>query len=368
MPSTARLCLALLCLAITCLNPPVSSAAEPALATPGQKVSWSGELTVPDPAGCGDVTSNGCIWHDLGVNAAKGAWITVSAEGATYLRVAEAGAYVASNGEVTNTRESPNSQFTVTFQQLRAGKVTYQVGVSTLVATSQTSVHFTVTGTLAGQAFDREGECFVKDSGLGALTAPDDGKPLGLSIRFVADPKDATVVRQAGKTLVEIYGRIGVAARVSYDFFPIAPTTTGYPFDQVKVRYHGVRPKGIDVVHVMTDEFAGGYADCLGGIAYPELGFSTGNAHYNVQGLANVDKVPGGLIAAHEIGHELGGQHQMVSCIEAAPQQVQQPASDGWIGACTQMGPAALQDSETWSTLERASVRAMVRAYAGKNR
>jgi hypothetical protein len=117
-------------------------------------------------------------------------------------------------------------------------------------------------------------------------------------------------------------------------------------------------------VHVMTDLFSGGYADCLGGVAYPEKAFSVGNVHYTVQGTAPVDKVPAGMVAAHEIGHLLGAQHQQVNCAEALPQELAQPATDGWVGPCTLMGPAALNDSETFSTLERATVRAFARRYA----
>jgi hypothetical protein len=137
-----------------------------------------------------------------------------------------------------------------------------------------------------------------------------------------------------------------------------------YPFEHVKRKYHGQRPAGIDVVHVVTDDFSGGYSDRIGGVAYQERGFSTGNAHDNSSGLTavgtTIDIVPAGVIAAHEIGHELGARHQMISCAEAAPQEAQHPASDGWTGACTEMGPLALQDSETWSALEKATVRSYV--------
>jgi hypothetical protein len=348
-----------------------ATAAQPTLHHPGQRVTWQGTLTVPDPAGCGDVTSHGCVHHELVVDAASGTWITVGADEGTYVRVTQAGNYVASNGFVNNTREVGSATSQVTFQQLRSARVVYDVGVSSEVADPLQGSPFHATATLAGRAFDRSGECFVGDSGVGALLAPDDGRQLRLSVRLVGDPKDAAVIRRAGTALVEIYGRIGITVRVSYDFLHLrTPAATEYPFDQVRKRYGGMRPPGVDAVHVITDLFSGGFADCIGGVAYRERGFSTGNAHYNTSGLTmvgtTVDVVPAGLIAAHEIGHELGGQHQMVSCVEALPQQAARPASDGWTGACTEMGPAALQDSETWSTVERASVRSYVRRYAGR--
>jgi hypothetical protein len=347
---------------------PPATAGQPVLAHPGQKVSWDGQVTIGDPGGCDDVTSHGCVKHPLVVEAAKAAWITIETD-ASYLRVTDRTTYVASNGSATNTRETPSTSSTVTFQQLRSGRVTYTVGVSDTFAAPVAPSPFHVTATLAGKAFDREGECFVHDSGVSALLGPDDGAQLQLRVRLVADPKDAAVVHKAGAALTEIYGRIGITVRVSYDLMHLAMAPTdSYPFEQVKRKYHGERPAGIDVVHVVTDEFSGGYSDCIGGVAYLERGFSTGNAHYNSSGLtgvgATIDIVPAGLIAAHEIGHELGGQHQMVSCTEAAPQQAQHPASDGWTGACTEMGPLALQDSETWSALEKATIRSYVHRYA----
>ena len=52
------------------------------------------------------------------------------------------------------------------------------------------------------------------------------------------------------------------------------------------------------------------------------------------------------------------------NCVEALPQQAKQTASDGSLGPCTLMGAAGALDSETFSTLERSSIRDYVRRYA----
>lgn len=343
----------------------VPASADDTLSRRGQKVTWQGELTVPDPGGCDDVTSHGCVRHPLAVRAAKGEWITVSTD-ASYVRVTENDAYVASNGMTTNTREIQTTRSSVTFQQLRAGTVTYTVGVSSPVTVSYPATPFHATATLSGKAFDREGECFVNDSGAAALLAPDDGKRLKLSVRLVADPADAVIARKAGAAVIETYDRIGITVRVSYDLRHIdVPDDGSDPWLYVKQAYGGRRPAGVDAVHVISDQFAGGLADCIGGVAYPERGFSVGSAHYLAGGIYQVDALqPAGVIAAHEIGHTLGGQHQMVSCAEAVPQEQARPASDGWVGPCTVMAPAAAQSSETWSLVEKASVRSYVRRFA----
>jgi hypothetical protein len=315
----------------------------------------------------------GCDRTALRIRAARGAWVTVRVAGEQLaLRVESGGSYVASNGVHPASTRNPDSTrpAAVTFQQVRSGLVTYDVGVSaSWLASPATPAAYRATATLAGKAFDREGECFVGSSGVDQLTQPDDGKPLALSVRLVTAPGGAAAMRTAARALVETYRRIGIVVRVSFDTVPLAGYAT-YPFEAVQRAYGGVRPPGVDVVHVMTDDWSGGFADCLGGVAYPERGFSVGSLTYTVGGVVPVPVnggVPAGMVAAHEIGHELGAQHQMMNCAEAVPQQVQQPASDGWVGACTLMGPLALQASETFSTLEKATIRSFVRRYAGRD-
>ncbi len=353
----------------TALATPSVAAPPPqqALSSAAHPVSWSGTLATPDPFGCGGPVSRGCDTTNLTVKAAKGSWITVSTDDPNgYLLVRRGADYVASGGEHLSTSSTATPTATVTFQQVTSGRVTYAVGVSSIPATAVTPITYTATARLAGRAFDREGECGAT-TGAEHLRDPDDGRVLPLSVRLVAEPKDTAAVRRAGTGLIEIYGRVGIAVTVSYDFVVLKPLGNDtYAYEQIRRRYGGIRPRGVDVVHVLTDQFPGGYADCIGGIAYPEKAFSVGNVHYTVQGTVPVDQVPAAMVAGHEIGHLLGAQHQQVNCAEALPQQAAKPASDGWVGPCTLMGPAALNDSETFSTLERTTVRAYARRFAGR--
>ena len=356
-----RLVLAALSL-LAVLAAPVHAASGGTLTRVGQTVTWSGSLAAPDITGCGDVASRGCDSRPLTVIAPRGALVTVWVEEeGSYLRVEQGGTYVASNGQHTGLRSSgPSSRASTTFEQVRSGRVTYTVGVSSLAGGVGGATPYTAHARLGGKAVDREGECFVGDGGLAALQAEDDGAVLPLSLRLVTAPADAAEVRRKViPAVIETYARIGVRVRVSLDVRPLRPG--GYPYEQVRQAYGGRRPAGVDVVHVVSDLFAGGYGDCIGGVAYPERAFSTGALHYAPEGTVTVPTVPAAVIVAHEVGHLLGAQHQMASCAEAAGQQVQQRPSDG---PCTVMSPAAVQAAEVFSTWERAAIRSYVRRYA----
>jgi hypothetical protein len=360
-----RVCVLLGVLALSTTVVAPSASAE-SLTLQRQPVTWTGTLSQPDLTGCD--TLSACDVRALTVVAAKGTWITVRvSDDNDYLAVRHDGFTVGGNGTAlvaTRTGQDVSRPVT-TFQQVAPGRVTYQVLVGSSSVTPATPAAYRGEAAFAGRAFDRQGDCGLADAGLSALSQPDDGRTLRLSVRMVASPQDATVMRQAGRTLAETYARIGIAVRIGYDVMPLKDDGT-YPFVQVRRKYGGVRPHGVDVVHVLSDDFAGGYAECIGGIAYPERGFSNGSAHYALNGDIPIDRLPAGMIAAHEVGHQLGAHHEMVSCVEALPQQVRQPASDGWVGPCTVMGPLAVQDSETFSMAERATVRAFVRRWAGR--
>ena len=332
-------------------------------------IHWKGQLDRPAPFGC-NAPNLGCDQHSFVVVAPRGAWITVSVAGDpnANLRVTTSGGELVGNGgQAEDLNPDDTLTPTTTFQQVRSGRVAYVASVGDVAATAVSPISFQATAQLAGSAFDRAGDCGVT-SGLEHLQDTDNGRPTPtLRVRLVAEPDDASAVRAAGKTLTQTYARINVPVTVSYDFMHLVVTTTsGYPYEAVRRHYGGVRPPGVDVVDVLTDKFAGGEASCIGGIAYPEKAFAVSNIHYTVQGTVPVSQVPAGMVAAHEIGHLLGAQHQQVSCTEALPQEIAAPAADGWIGPCTVMGPAALQDSETFSTLERSTIRAYVRKYAGR--
>lgn len=333
-------------------------------------VTWKGTLGWA-PLHCGNPNA-GCDQRDIVVDAPRGAWITVSisVESAN-VRVTSGGEYVGSGGQSFDANPDNTTTASTTFQQLRTGRVSYHVEVGSTTAFPEVATpvggnnnSYTGQARLAGRAFDRAGDCGVT-SGLEHVRDADPGDLLRLSVLLVAAPADvAEVRRDLVPGLIDTYDRIGVRLRVAVRAFPLRQTDR-YPYEQVRQAYGGVRPAGFDVVHVLTDDFAGGIAACIGGIAYPEKAFANGSIHYSVAGVLPVPQVVrGASVAAHEIGHLLGAQHQQANCVEALPQLAQRPAKDGSVGPCTVMSPAAVQISETFSTPERATIRFFVRHFA----
>lgn len=337
------------------------------LSAESPSVQWKGVISAPSPMGCATSSAN-CDSRTLVVAARKGSPVTVTIDDSgNELQVLHDGYSVANAGTDLNPLSTNGqTQSTVVFRQVADGAVRYTVVVGNAAATSVSPAPYTVT---AGFGDAQGGH----DSNLACTVANLDGtQDTGtavtrtLRVRLVGVPRDAAAIRRAGRALPEIYARIGVPVRVTYDFFTWHARDLEYPWEAVRRHYGGNRPNGVDVVDVITDDFAGGVAACIGGLRSPDRAFANSQLNYKTEGVATLRDVPPALLAAHEIGHLLGAQHNQANCAEALPQQVAQPASDGSFGPCTIMGPLAYQDSETFSTLERNTIRPYVDRFAGR--
>ena len=132
-------------------------------------------------------------------------------------------------------------------------------------------------------------------------------------------------------------------------------------FAAMKSAMEGTRPKGSDLVHLLTSKDVyyvdggepsyglAGVADCIGGVRYPEhaFSFSEGTGEYD-----EVRDDMAGVIAAHEIGHLMGAHHHYGNCAEGSPlmQENETP--------CTVMFPAMIfWNAGNFGTLEGTVVR-----------
>ncbi len=332
-------------------------------------VTWKGTFTTSNPVGCGRRGGDevGCERRRLVVDAPAGSWITITIDPDTSaIDVAtDDGTEVAQNGQRILSLDGSGTtrHGGVTFQQVRSGAVGYVVGVSSAAAVPSSAVTepepFTVRAVLAGKAFDRTQNCVQAPPERTPAVPADTSRRLPLRVRLVTSVADLPFMKKESAYLVEVYRRIGVDVRVSLDTMAVPDSKDQFVLiDAVRARYGGMRPRGTDVVFLGTDNFAGGgFALCVGGVAFPEQAFAVGGLHYKANGSVSVPYVRAGLIAAHEIGHLLGGQHHYATCGLGAD-----TSAPGTAGPCTVMFPAAAGASGGFSPLETAYLR----DYAGR--
>ena len=335
-------------------------------------VSWSGTWTTPSPLGCGRQPGDvGCERQRLVVNAPAGTWITVSLQEndvqAAIDVTTDDGTEVVQGGDHLNQSAGDRMGHpSVTWPQVRSGSVGYLVGTSVPIAYPASPLtdaqRYHVKATLTGKAFDRQPDCLQIPPDHVPTIPADTSRRMRLSVRVLSSAADARAVRAAMPEVASIYRQIGIDVRLSYDTLEVPASM----IDQYallaaeRAHYGGSRPRGVDVVYFATDNFGGGgYADCVGGVAYGERAFAVGGIHYWAGGVVPVSYVRTGVIAAHEIGHLLGAEHHYATCGASAEPD---SATGGDVGPCTLMFPAAAGVSPHFSVLETAYIR----DYAGR--
>ncbi len=164
------------------------------------------------------------------------------------------------------------------------------------------------------------------------------------------------------------YAPLDITLRPSYRAVSFRGNSVSGLIAQAKSFFGGARPRGSDVVHVLTykdvqevgsDAVAGG-ADCIGGVAFARRAFSASEVGGEGMGL---DGLLGGRnrpakVFAHEIGHLLGGHHHYANCAEGLLSEL------GEVSPCTLMFNAANLSSFNFSTLNGLIVRGHAEQYA----
>ena len=142
-----------------------------------------------------------------------------------------------------------------------------------------------------------------------------------------------------------------------------------------KQQLGGQRRADVDVVYVVTDldlqvpgigRAVAGLADCIGGVALPDRAFAVGETGVLTGdegitlGPVTFYKDLTAKIAAHEIGHLMGGHHHYQECGTAAPTAL----GRGEPGPCTIMTNAVDFQTLPFSTLNGIVVRGHAETWA----
>ena len=160
-----------------------------------------------------------------------------------------------------------------------------------------------------------------------AAVALPGGPSLDLETRVLLDGVSTTRGQQVFQTAQRPYARLGITLVPSFQSVSFSGRDAGQLIAQSKAVFGGSRPAGIDVVYTLTskDITAGGndavvgQADCIGGVAFPDRAFAVGENLTDDE--ATLLGFPLGRdltakVAAHEIGHLMGGHHHYANCVE----------------------------------------------------
>lgn len=198
-------------------------------------------------------------------------------------------------------------------------------------------------------------------------------KQVVLDVAVLLDGMTTAEGQDITQRAAKAYAPLGVELKPTFtevDFPPTKvnegmPTTTSAALlAQAKSHFGGSRPWYADVVYVITAtaiEDAGGVADCIGGVRYPNRAFAIGQGNVNGFWLGvNFQPEVAAVIAAHEIGHLMGAHHHYANCAEGAEYSIANTSAT----PCTVMFNHATPNSLTFSKVSGAVVRGHALRFA----
>lgn len=218
---------------------------------------------------------------------------------------------------------------------------------------------------LPKRPIDVEQDCVEPiPSSAGVSGVSDDGRLIRLDALVLLDSVDARRAKAVFKKAAESYAPLDVAlVAKAYRRVRLAGTDAPGLLGQAKALYRGVRPKGFDIVHVLTSKDITvlgqaaviGLADCIGGVRFANRAFS-------VSEIVTFENTAAGPFtfyldvtaktAAHEIGHVMGAQHHYADCVEGLAEETPSEPSP-----CTLMFNSADFISINFSALNGPVVR-----------
>ena len=161
-----------------------------------------------------------------------------------------------------------------------------------------------------------------------SLETDDSGEVLTVRVRVLLNGIGLQRAQEVFRLVAEGYAQAGITIQPSFENVRFGGTDPKMLINDAKAYFGGEVPQGTDAVYVFSavSELAGykvGEADCLGGMQWRDHAFAAGPewtveqyGGWRTGTLHPLD--PAALIAAHEIGHLLGGVHEYGDCADVA--------------------------------------------------
>jgi hypothetical protein len=163
-------------------------------------------------------------------------------------------------------------------------------------------------------------------AGTSVAGVTDDGRTVALSTRVLLDGVSQAQAQEAFARAADSYAPLGVTLTASYEAVSFAGDDAQGLIDQAKARFGGSRPAGSDLVYVLTGKDiqvdgntgVAGLADCIGGVRFADRAFAVGEVFEEDVPIGPLTFYADATakIAAHELGHLMGGHHHYANCAE----------------------------------------------------
>ena len=180
---------------------------------------------------------------------------------------------------------------------------------------------------VTGDPIDRQPDtvrspCFGSGvpSAVGVAGVTDGGQTVALDVLVLLNG----ITRERGEAVMteaaEAYAPLSIALSSTFRQVSFTGFAQEDLIRQAKTLLGGARPEGIDVVYVLSPASASsirGLTDCIGGVRFPERAFAAGE-DFERETMTGpfVQRTTAAQVAAHEIGHLLGAEHQYANCTQ----------------------------------------------------
>lgn len=200
-------------------------------------------------------------------------------------------------------------------------------------------------------------------------------EPVQLSTMVLLDGVTAERAQYVMGQAASSYASLNINLTWKLREVPFATNNADAMIQGAKDYFGGVRPKGYDLVYVMTTKdiesggntAVAGLADCIGGVAYDDSAFAVGEDFGAEEDAGRVlgpfrHTVNGSaVVVAHELGHLMGAHHHYGNCVEGNSLEDLQAFE---LTPCTLMFNAVNFASLPFSTVNRTVVRGHALEYA----